>query len=175
MQTAYGRVFIRSTAYLIFLMLSFSVIMGFINYRDELRVVEDGLQRAAMGHAKLIAGLSVDKVERNDFTTLQPLLDALASEPEVIAAGVFSPSGKLVASGGKLPSTENTPAPDPIALGVMETGESDTNQSAISTDYYVPVLRDGAVVGTVLVRMSNAEILSVRKEAFLQVLILFGF
>lgn len=174
MRTAYGRVFIRSTAYLIFLMISFSLIMAFLNYRDEMQAVEDGLQRAAMGHAKLIAGLSVDKIERNDFTTLQPLLDALASEPEVIAAGVFSSSGKLVASGGKLPSTENTPAPDPIALGVMETGEPDRRQSAGSTDHYVPVLRDGSAVGAVLVKMSNAEIQAVSRETLLQVLLLSG-
>ena len=174
MQTAYGRVFIRSTAYLIFLMISFSLIMAFINYGDEMQAVEDELHSAAREYAKLIAGLSVDTVERNDFTKLQPLLEALVSDSEVTAAAVFSSSGQLIVSDGKLPSTGNTPASDPIVLRVLETAEPVVGQSASSTDYYGPVLRDGTVVGAVLVKMSNEEIQAVRTETLLRGLVLFG-
>lgn len=173
-QTAYGRVFIRSTAYLIFLMISFSLIMAFINYRDEMQAVEDGLERAAMGHAKLIAGLSADKIERNDFATLQPLLNALASEPEVVAAKIFSASGQVIAFDAGSRETGVSPASDPVAVRVVSAGEPVTGKNAKSTDYYLPVLHNGEAVGAVLVKMSTDEIQAVRSEVFVQVLVLFG-
>lgn len=173
-QTAYGRVFIRSTAYLMFLMISFSLIMAFINYRDEMQAVENGLERAATGHAKLIAALSADKIAQDDFATLQPLLNALASEPEVVAAKIFSASGQLIAFDQGLRETGVSPASDPIALRVVETGKPVTGKNASSTDYYLPVLRNGEAVGAVLVKMSTEELQAVRSEVLLQVLILFG-
>jgi diguanylate cyclase (GGDEF)-like protein len=173
-RTAYGRVFIRSSAYLMFLMISFSLIMAFINYSYEIRAVENALKRAAIGHAKLIAGLSADKIGRNDFATLQPILNALASEPEVVAAKVFSASGQLIAFDKGVRETGVTPASDPLALETVSTGEPVTGTSAHFTDYYLPVFRNGEVIGAVLVKMSHGELQAVRSEVFFQVLVLFG-
>lgn len=174
MQAAYGRVFIRSTAYLTVLMISFSLIMAFINYRDEMQAVEDGIERAAMGHAKLIAALSADKIGENDFASLQPLLNALASEPEVIAAKIFSASGHIIAFDRGSRETGVSPASDPMALRVIGSREPVSGKTAASTDYYLPVLREGEAVGAVLVKMSNGELQAVRGEVLFQVLVLFG-
>lgn len=173
-RAAYGRVFIRSTAYLIFLMISFSLVMAFINYRDEMRAVEDGLERAANGHAKLIAALSSDKIGGNDFAALQPLLNALADEHAVAAAMIFSRSGHMIAFDEGSRETGVSRGSDPIALKVVETGDPVTRKDAASTDRYLPVRHDGEVVGAVLVRMSNAGVQAVRSEVILEVLFLFA-
>lgn len=168
-RTVFGRVFIRSTAYFIFLLLSFAVIVSYFNYREDIQELEEQLAHEGREHTTLVAELAGKDIVNENFDRLERLLRALISEEHVVTARIYSRSGVVIAGDGQMDRRT-----DPTVLMVMANSEPLFIDGEQFQEYYRPIAWNGEVVGGIYVNMARDEIQAIRNGVFLKILILFG-
>lgn len=171
---AFRRVFIRSVAYFILLVVSLAAIMAFMNYHEEMGEVERRLARAGEGHANLIAALAPTEIAEKRHGRLEQILKAVVAEAHVIGAVIYSNSGHVIAEETGSIWSLVAEAPDSDMFSAAMAGEAAVYDSEAAISYLVLITNNHAVVGSVQVSMSKDEIEVIRQEILDQVLILFG-
>ncbi len=103
---------------------------------------------------------------------MERLLNAVAKDDYVTAAKAYSRFGQEFASDFMSAAPTSEVQFNEHALNAALTGEDHLEETAGSIDYVLPVFRNGTAVGSVLVRVSKAEIAEIFYKTLWQVLAL---
>ena len=105
---------------------------------------------------------------------MERLLNAVAKDDHVTAAKAYSRFGQEFASDFMSAAPTSEVQFNELALNAALTGEAKLQETAGSIDYVLPVFRNGTAVGSVLVRVSKAEIAGIFYNTLWQVVALLG-
>ena len=161
---ALGRVFVRSTIYVILLLMTFSALNGFINYRHAAQDIEERLLAAAQRHAAVAVALGAEAIAGRDVVVVEKVLNAVSKEDYVISVQAFDDAGLVFADSDLSQIGSDIDYFDWDVLGVMSRQEPLLKDKPTSITHILPVSHGGKVMGAVSITMSKAEIAQTKAE-----------
>ncbi|WP_417671300.1 putative bifunctional diguanylate cyclase/phosphodiesterase [Roseibium sp.] len=145
-----------------------------MNFFTQLWKIEERLSEVAKGHAVLVSRIAAREIQSKNYTDMERILDALASEPLVTAAEAYTRFGHVFASDIETRLAGAEAFIDEDVLTAVENKKSITRDTANAFEYIMPVYLNGETVGAVGVTVSKAEIQELKNTVILQALVLTG-
>ncbi|WP_417687579.1 putative bifunctional diguanylate cyclase/phosphodiesterase [Roseibium sp.] len=173
-QAYYGRVFVRTTFYVVALLFGFAGLVTGINYYNDVWEIEERLLDKAHDHATLVSRIAAREIKQKQYTEMETLLDALAGESLVVAARAYTRLGHVFASDITTRLSGRETFIDENVLTAIESRKPFTREDAETMQYILPVKHAGETVGAVSITMSKEEIGALKLTLIRQSLMLMG-
>jgi len=173
-RNALGRVFVRSTVYVVVLLLAFTTLVACFGYFSQVWKIEERLAENARNHAVLVSRIAAREIENKNYANVEKLLDALGDEALVVAAKAYTRFGHVFASDLDSRTNGALQAIDEDVLDAIQGQTTLTRETDAFHQFVLPVYRDGIGVGAVEITMSKQEIQDLKREIVIQTLILAG-
>ncbi|EFO30723.1 diguanylate cyclase/phosphodiesterase [Roseibium sp. TrichSKD4] len=167
---ALDRVFVRATVFSVFGMLVFTLALIGINYTSQASKIKERFERFAEQKAESVARVAAVDIHARRSDDVELLLNAV-SDDLVIAAKAYTLSGREFASDKKSSSPLARIVINPDAALAASSGDVQTRVSESFLDYIVPARVKSRIVGSVLVRISRSDFLTLQKDVRDQVIV----